>query len=392
MSVAPPVKTASRPPLSRALLVTMSVLGIIALAQGGSLLWQLATRPVEKPQAESATSPPTPAPTPTAAAKSAATQEAEAAALAAEAELAAAEAERQFVAKKAEEQLVSVIPRPTPLPSAQTTSPQEMQVNGLVQLARTLRDRGDTATALTRLREAQVLSPENPLVISEMAMIYEKMGLQQKALDQWRRIVDFGEKAGIYYAAAEAKLRAAELAIATPALTEDEIGGSLIPQDFNYRPPVLSLNQPGTVEDTGNSQPLRKFRLRVPVKALPGLPVDAEQVVIQVYFYDRLQDGSLVETTAQVDYRWLARRLPDGSEAPIDWSSGQPEVLEVTYEQTGEEPEADGRFQTGRRNYFGYVVHVYYKGQLNATHSDPARLLTEFPAPLTLQPSDDLPE
>lgn len=390
MSVAPPVKTASRPPLSRALLVMMSVLGVIALAQGGSLLWQLATRPVEKPQAETTA----PATTETlTAAQTAASQEAEAAALAAEAELAAAEAERQLVAKKSEEHLVAAIPRPTPLPAAQTpaTSPLEMRINALIQLARTHRDRGDMATTLTRLREAQALSPENPLVISEMAMIYEKMGLHQKALDQWRRIVEFGEKAGIYYAAAEAKLRAAELAIATPALSEDELGGSLIPQDFHQRPAVFSLGLPGTVEDTGNSQPLRKFRLRVPVKALPGLPVDADQVVIQVYFYDRIQDGSLVETTAQVDYHWLTRRLPDGSEAPIDWSSGLPEVLEVTYEQTKEEPEVDGRFQTGRRNYFGYVVHVYYKGQLNATHSDQTRLLNEFPAPLTLQPSDDLP-
>jgi len=79
-----------------------------------------------------------------------------------------------------------------------------------VAQARALRERGDTSTALTRLREALTISPNEPQVISELAIIYEKMGLDDKALDQWKRILEMGEGAGIYYAAPRQKLRTAK--------------------------------------------------------------------------------------------------------------------------------------------------------------------------------------
>ena len=70
----------------------------------------------------------------------------------------------------------------------QKLSPVQGRQIELINEAKALRDRGDMSTALTRLREAMALSPDNPAIISEMATTYEKMGMKEKALEQWRRI------------------------------------------------------------------------------------------------------------------------------------------------------------------------------------------------------------
>jgi hypothetical protein len=40
------------------------------------------------------------------------------------------------------------------------------------------------------------------------------------------------------------------------------------------------------------------------------------------------------------------------------------------------------------RSYFGYVVRVYYKGDLQDMRADPVKLLNQYPPPLTL-PNED---
>jgi len=399
----------------------MSLLGLAASAQIGVAVWHLFHPPATEapataaatalavpgpaPAAPAATAEPAPTAAATPEAKTAAATPAEAASPAASPtaspeEEATAEAEKQLLASQAEKQLLASIPRPTPLP-VRAESLIEMRVNGLLHLARALRDRGDTSTALTRLREAQAISPENPQVISEMAMTYEKMGLGEKAAEQWRRIYEIGEKAGIYYAAAEAKLRAPEPAdaSATPeAQAPQENENPLLPEG-TLHPPNLTLGSTGTTDDTGNSQAQRRLKLRIPIAARPGTKIDVHEVVIQVYFYDQLKDGSIVETNANVSSSWARRTATDGSEAAVDWSTPEPEVLEVSYAQEEPEPplkssrNRKGKSRSAapapeRRNYFGYVVRVYYKGDLNASHADPEKLLTQFPPPVTLQTSD----
>jgi len=275
------------------------------------------------------------------------------------------------------------------VPLWRETITPEARVNDLLGLARTLRDRGDTSTALTRLREAQVISPTNVQIISEMAATYEKMGLNEKAIEQWRRIYELGEQAGIYYAAAEAKLRALELPEATPTPTPVPVTDSLV-QTGGLLPdgspqlasPTMLLGAVGTIDDTGNSQPRRELTLRVPILAKKGVQVDVHDVVIQVFFYDQAEDGTIVETDANVSSKW--------NSSPVDWSTPDPELLDVSYSQ----PEADPKDPRSRehRIYFGYVVRLYYKGDLNAARAEPVKLLKLFPPPLTLQPQSDLPQ
>ena len=293
-------------------------------------------------------------------------------------------ATEEAASAEAEKRLLASIPRPTPVPVRRVATP-ESRINDLLNLARTLRDRGDTSTALTRLREAQVIAPLNCQIVSEMAMTYEKMGLTEKAIEQWRRIYLLGERAGIYYTAAEAKLQAYELP-STPAATPTpapRLDGGLPPLESatTASAPLLSLGRVGTVDDTLNSQPLRRLKLRVPIQARPGAHVDVHDVVIQVFFYDQTPEGSIVETNANVSSTWAS--------SPVDWNKPEPEVLEVEYSQP--EPDIKSPRTQERRNYFGYVVRVYYKNDLNAMVAEPVKLLKQFPPPVTL-PTSDLPQ
>ena len=302
--------------------------------------------------------------------------------------------EEQLVAAAVEKSLVVAalpksLPSATPVPSHPVVTP-ESQVAGLMDLARTLRDHGDTGTAMTRLRQAQAILSNHAPVISEMALTYEKMGLTDKAIQQWRRIYEMGEKAGIYYAAAEAKLRALQLPDSPPEETAaPSAAGALTPDAAAESGPALSLGNVGTTDDTGNTQPARRLKLRVPILARSGSRIQPRDVVIQVFFYEQLKDGSVVETNAAVTSSWARRINPEGEVQSVDWSTPAPEVLEVDYAQPEFDPK-DPRTRE-RRNYFGYSVRLYYKGTLNAKFADPVKLLSQFIPPAVL-PSTDLPQ
>ena len=362
------------PFICRTFLVAITLLGAVAVGEVGVLAWRgfstkpLATLPVPPAQPAAA---PTPQPTPP-----------------------VRTVEEQLVAAAVEKSLVAVLPKPTPAPVATPTQARpatpESQVAELIDLARALRARGDTGTAMTRLRQAQAIFSNNASIISEMALTYEKMGLRDKAIEQWRRIYEMGERAGIYYAAAEAKLRALQLPDPSPQETATRpAAGALAPDPAAEGGPLLSLGNAGTTEDTGNTQPARRLKLLVPILARPGSQIQPRDVVIQVFFYEQLQDGSLVETNANVSSSWARRMSPEGEVQPVDWSTPAPEVLEVNYAQP-EFNSKDPRTRE-RRNYFGYSVRLYYKGTLNAKLGDPVKLLNQFIPPAAL-PSTDLPQ
>lgn len=365
-----PVSPQSPPSRYRTLLIIIAVLGVIVVGQAGVLGWFIFSRSAKRVAA---------APTSSTAAQS--TPQV----------AAARKMEDDVVAAALEKSVLSTLPNATPVPAAArpvaVRVTPESQVAKLIELARGLRDRGDTGTAMTRLREAQAIFSRYPPIISEMALTYEKMGLTDKAIVQWRRIYEIGEPAGIYYAAAEAKLRALQLPDPTPE-ERGPVAGGLTP-DLSPTGQVLSLGKVGTTDDTGNTQPLRKLKLRVPILARPGSHVEARDTVIQVFFYEQLKDGSVVETNANVTSSWARRMSPEGEVLPVDWSSPAPEVLEVDYAQ----PEFDPKDPRTReqRNFFGYSVRVYYKGVLEAKYAEPQKLLGQFIPPAAL-PSPDLPQ
>lgn len=255
--------------------------------------------------------------------------------------------------------MMASLPKPTPVPVVKPTT--EAQLTDLLGQARALRENGDTSTALTRLREAQAISPDSALVISELATTFEKMGQTDKAMEQWRRIYDMGESAGIYYQAADAKLKTAD----TPAQP-------YVKPEMNGIQPgsVLGLGEMATV-DLADPVAQKKILLKIPLKARPGSSIEVKDVVIQVFFYDMLDGTTIVQTNANVSSRW--------STLPADWKDADAEILEVEYTQPLKTPRP-----TENRAYYGYVVRVYYKGELQDWRADQDKLRAKFPPPLTL--------
>jgi tetratricopeptide (TPR) repeat protein len=264
------------------------------------------------------------------------------------------------------------LPGPTPVsqassppaPPEKNQSPSEIQLTALVVQARALRERGDTSTALTRLREALTISPSEPQIISELAITYEKMGLSDKALDQWKRIFEMGESAGIYYAAAEAKIKNSE------APPKPEAAAS--PEAAVQPDSTLGLLDVVSKEEV-DSNGANIVSLKIPVKAKPGEKIEVSEVGIRVFFYDIIDDRSIVQTNANVSFHW--------TKLPADWIDSDIEILEVEYSQPMRDPKEK---QSENRKYYGYEVRIYYKNSLQDIRAEPVKLLKQFPPPVTL--------
>jgi len=97
-------------------------------------------------------------------------------------------------------------------------------------------------------------------------------------------------------------------------------------------------------------------KLQVAIKANPKEQIDSTQEKIQVYFYD--QDGEeIVPSKAQVTSKWL------------NWKSGEPQLVEVSYLPESVDPGI---------KFAGYVIAIYYKGDLQDCRSKPSRLQKQF--------------
>jgi hypothetical protein len=185
-------------------------------------------------------------------------------------------------------------------------------------------------------------------------------------MEEWRRIYEMGESAGIYFSAADAKIKAVE--------AQSQATGSM-PKDTEGLQPGSVLGVGGiTQEDEADPKAQKKFSLKIPLKSAPNTKIDVANVVIQVFFYDIINDKNIVQTNATVNYRW--------STTPPTWQEDDIEILNVEYFQP--QPDSNARRNAEDRKYFGYVVRVYYKKELQDMRADPVTLLKQYPPPLSL--------
>ena len=293
----------------------------------------------------------------------------------------------------------SLLPRPTPAPGERL--PGAASADSLEQ-ARSLRQRGDMRAALSRLREALVAEPDNPQVIAELALTYEAMQLTDKAFEQWQRIFTMGESVGALYYLADAKLHsgAGTTTGSTTTSTRRPGGPSAVDNTTLKLTSVTAENLPDPSAE-------EKVALKIVVKGLPGVVIDAEKVRIDANFYDLVDGKDVVQTNAQTDFEWL-------TPSPHDWANDKSEVLEALYIRPKgvalmpgaprATPRRNGRNGKGKpspapeaeatpadttaaapvRRYLGYSVRLYYAGRLQEVQADPLRLLQDFQAPLTL--------
>jgi hypothetical protein len=101
--------------------------------------------------------------------------------------------------------------------------------------------------------------------------------------------------------------------------------------------------------------------LKIAIKAQEHEVISVSEVKVQVYFYDQ-SGGAIVASKSPVTSRWL--------NAAVDWKNGDPQLLEVTYQPSNNNPDA---------HYLGYVVAIYYQGELQSYRADPPMITNQFP-------------
>ena len=134
---------------------------------------------------------------------------------------------------------------------------------------------------------------------------------------------------------------------------------------------VLAITET-TLSEITDPNALSHLTLKVGVKPRPGTQNGHARIIVS--FYDRTKDNKMKPTDARTSYSWL--------NASEDWTDATPKFLVATYVR----PKTQSRSADGRE-YGGFIVRVYFDGELQDARATPPELLTLFPAPDQLAPS-----
>jgi eukaryotic-like serine/threonine-protein kinase len=134
---------------------------------------------------------------------------------------------------------------------------------------------------------------------------------------------------------------------------------------------ILAITET-TLSEITDPNALSHLTLKVGVKPRPGTQNGHARIIVS--FYDRTKDNKMRPTDARTSYSWL--------NASEDWTDATPKFLVATYVR----PKTQSRSDDGRE-YGGFIVRVYFDGQLQDARATPPELLTLFPAPDQLAPS-----
>jgi TolB-like protein/predicted Ser/Thr protein kinase len=124
---------------------------------------------------------------------------------------------------------------------------------------------------------------------------------------------------------------------------------------------VLKITET-TVSQIADPNAQTHLTLKVGVKPRPGTE-NGHVVRIKVDFYDLTKDNRLKLTNAKVSYDWIS--------SGRDWTDPTPKLLAATYMRPKSKlPSPD------ERRFGGFVVCVYFDGQLQDSRASPPELLT----------------
>jgi len=260
-------------------------------------------------------------------------------------------------------------------------------------LAAAYREKGNFAEAIALYTKAQ---EEQRFPSSGLAITYARMGQQaeaKKILDQLlqerqTRYVSAQTIAAVYVAFGEKEeaFRWLERAAAEHCGTLQWIAflpefGALrsdarFPQFLRRigvaHGSILAITE-ATLTANNDPNAQAHLTLKIGVKPRPGTQ-NGHVVRIKVDFYDRTKDNKMKPTNARTSYSWLT--------ASEDWTDATPKLLAATYVRPkNQSPSPDGR------QYGGFIVGVYFDGQLQDVRASPPELVTFFPAPDQLAPS-----
>jgi len=121
----------------------------------------------------------------------------------------------------------------------------------------------------------------------------------------------------------------------------------------------IAITEIGSSETRGRNG---HKNVAIKIGVVPRPKTKKGEVEIRVLFFDVTPNGEMRPTDAEVDYEWLT---------PVrDWADPTPKYLVATYRGGG-----GSRKSAERLRYGGFVVRVYFDGQLQAERSEPKGLV-----------------
>ena len=249
-------------------------------------------------------------------------------------------------------------------------------------LAAAYREKGNFAEAIALYTKAQEATH---LPSSGLAITYARMGRQAEAQNILAQLLQASEKrhvsapviAAVYVAFGEKEeaFRWLERAFAEHSgilqwiaflpefrpLHSDARFPDLLRRIGVSQNSILAITETNLSEITDpNAQ--THLTLKVGVKPRPGTQ-NGHVVRIKVDFYDLTKDNRLKLTNAKVSYNWLS--------SGRDWTDPTPKFLAASYVR----PKSKLSSHDERR-FGGFVVCVYFDGQLQDSRASPSELLT----------------
>ena len=267
------------------------------------------------------------------------------------------------------------VPASPPAASAEDDAQAAARVAELLAEAEKLGGGTSPGDALVPLEEAQMLQPRNAEVLSRLAGLHERLGQTELAEATWQDLISLGPDAGRFLEVAEIRLRLLKPEAAPAEATEAAAAGALELRDQVGLQPGSLLGVVDLKLNDNNEGGAETKDLRLAVKARPGETVDGRDVRINVTFYEML-NGEIVPTMSRVQSMWFT--------TPVDWKDEGIEILEVKYEVPRLGPDGGPAPE-----YYGYVVNIYHRGQLQETRAEPVDLQELFPPPLSELPAAD---
>jgi tetratricopeptide (TPR) repeat protein len=253
-------------------------------------------------------------------------------------------------------------------------------------LAAAYREKGNFAEAIALYTKAQEATH---LPSSGLAITYARMGRQTEAQNILAQLLQAREKryvsapviAAVYVAFGEKEeaFRWLERAFAEHSgilqwiaflpefrpLRSDARFPHLLRRISVAQNSILAITET-TLSEITDPKAQTHLTLKVGVKPRSGTQ-NGHVVRIKVDFYDLTKDNRLTPTNAKVSYSWLS--------SGRDWTDPTPKFLAATYMRPKSKlPSPD------ERRFGGFVVSVYFDGQLQDSRASPSALLTLHPA------------
>ncbi len=233
--------------------------------------------------------------------------------------------------------------------------------------------RGDLQAALDTLGEADHLVPDEPGILLQTGAVLEGMGKRVEAVEAYRRILALpDDPANPAFASVQqqAQSRVSALDGGAPGAAGNAPSAPLMRDEVGI--PIGSVI--GIVEAQIDDSDAGFKHLRIATKASQAESVEPGELKMAVTFYEQNDYSEIMPTTSAMKSDWITPL--------VDWADGEPELLDVRYSMP-----ADDRGDLPPLQYYGWVLGIYYKGELQDSRAEPVSLLDDFPLALT---RDDL--